>query len=75
MKQNKRIALSKNLKKHCHFSFDTEEDFIEVTQWSNWEGVDVLVSSKLGQERIALTFGQFDLLKELIEKLETTEWT
>lgn len=47
-----------------------EHDFIEVTQWSNGEGWDITISD---DKYIALHFTEFEVLKELIQKLEDHE--
>mgnify|MGYP003344322898 CR=1 FL=1 len=40
-------------------------DFIEVTAWTNHEGVDVTITDKT----IQLTFGEIDAIKKLTKKL------
>ena len=44
-----------------------EHDFLEVTQWTNGEGWDITISD---EKHIALHFTEFEVLKELIAKLE-----
>ena len=44
-----------------------EHDFMEVTEWTNGEGWDITISD---EKHIALHFTEFEILKELIAKLE-----
>jgi len=48
--------------------FAGEHDYIEITQWTNGEGVDVEISGKL-QTRFQMTFGEYDALKKLMKKI------
>jgi hypothetical protein len=42
-----------------------DHDFIEVTAWTNHDGVDVTITDKT----IQLTFGEIDAIKKLTKKL------
>jgi len=64
IEQGKRKAVFSELKGYCIHA--GENDFIEVTNWSNGEGCDVCIDHKNGQERFSLTFGEFDLLTVLM---------
>lgn len=64
MKQRKSISV--DLKEYDHFADD--HDFIEVCEWSNGEGVDVIVSSKLGGI-FQLTYGEWNALKAAMTTL------
>jgi hypothetical protein len=44
-----------------------EHDFIEVTEWTNGEGWDIVISD---DKYISLHFTEFAILKELIERME-----
>ncbi len=46
-----------------------EHSYIEVTEWNNGEGFDVNVCNYT-DKTIALTHGEFKLIKKLIKKLE-----
>lgn len=59
---------SDNLKKYCPFSEPT--DYIEITEWSNSEGIDINISSKLGNRYLELSWGEYKLLKKLIKQLQ-----
>lgn len=73
MKRYKRNAISERLYKHCPFS--GLQDFIEVTEWANGDGFDVVTSSStyLGEINFKLTHGQFNLLKKLVKALDKYE--
>jgi hypothetical protein len=54
------------LKEFCHLS--REGSFIEMTEWTNGIGVDVVIASF--QDRIiSLSFGELEAIKELTIKL------
>lgn len=55
------------LKPYCHHS--GENDYMEVTVWSNGEAVDVSIDRKwsgAGTERFSLTYGEWELLQVLM---------
>jgi hypothetical protein len=43
-----------------------DNDYMEVTQWSNGEGYDICIDRKNGRDKFSLTFGEFDLLTVLM---------
>ena len=45
--------------------FAKDHDFIELTVWTNHEGVDVTINNRT----IQLTFGEIDAIKKLTKKL------
>ena len=53
-----------DLKDYCHFA--KEGDMMEITEWSNGEGVDVVINSSTDRGKIEfnLTFGEWDCLKD-----------
>jgi hypothetical protein len=57
-------AVFSELKGYCIHAGDN--DFMEVTQWSNGEGYDISINRKNSQEKFSLTFGEFDLLTVLM---------
>jgi hypothetical protein len=61
---SKRKAVFSELKGYCHHAGDN--DFMEVTKWSNGEGYDICIDRKNGHEKFSLTFGEFDLLTVLM---------
>lgn len=68
MEKSKRKAIYHKLNNYCLFA--NENDYIEVTKWSNDEGVDVMLSAVDGNQRFSLTWGQFDLLKKMMKKID-----
>lgn len=60
-----RKAKFTNLKPYCHHS--KEHDYMEVTDWSNGEGLDVNINDK---KHISLTWGELDALQVLINYKE-----
>ena len=46
--------------------FASEDDFIELTEWNNGEGFDVTINGKGANEKISLTWGQWDALQALV---------
>jgi len=50
----------------------TWDSIIILTAWSNGEGFDLQITSKNGCiQTMAITFAEFYLMKEMIDKLET----
>ena len=60
--RNSRFTL---LKKYDYFA--KQADFMEATEWANGEGFDVNISSKLGNQNISLTWGEYKALKALVK--------
>lgn len=60
-----RKAKFMNLKSYCHHS--KEHDYMEVTEWSNGEGVDVNIDDK---KHFSLTWGEYEALQVLINYKE-----
>lgn len=63
-----RKAVFSYLKKYDPIA--NEQDFIEVTEWSNGEGFDVDIVGKLST-RFQLTWGEYTALKKLVEELDS----
>lgn len=66
-KYNRKSVFSDDLKNYCYLSGNN--DFIEVTEWKNGEGFDVVIESHSHGDIFALTYGQFKLLKKLVKEL------
>lgn len=64
MEFNNRKSISDKLKKYDYFAKDN--DFIEVIEWTNGEGYDIIINDKI----ISLTRGQIDAINYLIRSLE-----
>lgn len=61
---NSRRAVFAELKDYCMHSGD--HDYMEVTEWSNGEGFDILIDRSRGIERFSLSHGELDLLMVLL---------
>ena len=70
MEKYKKNAVFCDLRKYDYLS--GEKDFMEVTEWSNREGFDVDIESKISG-RFQLTRGQFRALKKLVKALDDFE--
>lgn len=66
--RTERRGIFSEVKEYCHLS--KECDYIEVTEWSNAEGIDIDLSCNHGG-KLSLTWGQFRLLKKLVKQLDT----
>lgn len=56
------------LKPYCHHAKD--DSFMEVVEWSNGEGFDVIIESR-GKEQISMTWGQWEALNVLVNYRES----
>lgn len=59
-----RKSVSDKLTKYDYLAKD--DDFIEVTEWTNGEGYDIAINDKI----ISLTSGQLDAINYLTKSLE-----
>ena len=64
MEFNNRKSISDNLKKYDYLA--KNDDFIEVTEWTNGEGYDITINDKI----ISLTDGQLEAINYLTKSLE-----
>ena len=64
MEFNSRKSISDKLKKYDYLAKDN--DFIEVIEWTNGEGYDIIINDKI----ISLTRGQIDAINYLVGSLE-----
>lgn len=64
MKTGKRKAINGYLRKFDYLA--KENDFIEVTEWSNGEGISVTIN----MNTLELTFGQLDAINYLSQALK-----
>ena len=62
--ESNRRAVFGELKDYCMHSGD--HDYMEVTEWSNGEGYDVVISHKGGVESFGITHGGWELLQVLM---------
>lgn len=64
MKIYNKKSVSDDLKKYDYLSKD--DDFIEVTEWSNGEGISITIN----MNTFELTFGQLDAINYLSQALK-----
>jgi hypothetical protein len=64
IKKYERVAKFAELNPYCHMS--KPGDFMEVCEWQNGEGFDVCS----GEQRFALTWGQWEALQVLVNYKE-----
>ena len=68
MEIQQRRAINDKLAKYCYCA--KEDDFIEITEWTNGEGIDVLISSNGTDKTISLTHGEIDAIMYLKMSLD-----
>lgn len=64
MEFNSRKSVNDKLKRYDYLAKD--EDYIEVTEWTNGEGYDITINDKI----ISLTDGQLEAINYLTKSLE-----
>ena len=69
MEIKNRKSISDKLQKYCYFS-NKDEDFIEVTSWSNGEGIDVTIHSNGQDKFFSLTHGELEAINYLKMSLD-----
>lgn len=65
METTERRAINDSLKKYCIFAGD--DDYVEITEWSNSNGIDVDIN---GEKKISLTYGELEGIIYLVKTLE-----
>lgn len=68
MELNSRKSINDNLKKYCYFAKD--DDYIEITEWTNGEGWDIDINE---HKKISLTTGELEAINYLTKSLEYTD--
>ena len=61
---NERRAINASLNDFCYLS--KPGDFIEITQWTNYDGYDITINDKM----FSLTCGEVKAIKKLIKELD-----
>lgn len=69
MEIHHRKSVSDELKKYCCCS-NRDSDFIEVTQWTNSEGIDVIINSNGQEKSLSLTYGELEAINYLKMSLD-----
>ena len=68
MEIKQRKSINDSLKKYCVYAKD--DNYIEITEWTNGEGWDINISD---EKRISLTFGELEAINYLVKTLEFKE--
>lgn len=67
-----RKSITDKLSKYCVCS-NGANDFIEVTQWANCEGIDITIHSNGQDKSFSLTYGELDAINYLKMSLDFQE--
>lgn len=67
MEQNNRKSVNDKLRKYTYSRNDN--DFIEVTEWTNGEGYDISISTEQSEKIISLHDGELDAINYLVNTL------
>ena len=68
MEFNSRKSVNDKLKKYDYLAKD--EDYIEVTEWTNGEGYDITIAGGSNYKQFSLTDGELEAIKYLTKSLE-----
>lgn len=69
MEIQNRKSVSDKLKKYDYCS-NGDNDFIEVTQWTNDDGIDITINSNGQDKSFSLTYGELDAINYLKMSLD-----
>ena len=61
-----------NLKDYCYHAKD-KDAFMEVTEWVNGEGFDIVINDGRDNKHFTLTYGELDLLNILVTYKESKD--
>ncbi len=73
LKVKNKKSVGANLNQFCIFSMGdrfAKGDHIEVSEWLNSEGYDIMISDVTSTRQFFLTTGQFNAMKKCIKTLE-----
>ena len=70
MEKNTRKAINDDLSKYDYLLNKDEHSFIEVTEWTNGEGFDIVIETKTKSKLISLTIGELEAINYLTKSLE-----
>lgn len=69
MEISNRKSIFDELKKYDILS-NGDNDYIEITEWSNGEGYDVQINTKWKNQSFSLTHGELEAINYLIKVLD-----
>jgi hypothetical protein len=67
---NNRITISDNLNKYDYLINKDDKAFIEVTEWSNKEGIDISIERENESKLFFLTYGELAAINYLAKTIE-----
>ena len=70
MEKNTRKSVSDSLSKYDYLVNKDEHSFIEVTEWANGEGFDIIIETKNKSRLMSLTTGELEAINYLTKSLE-----
>lgn len=73
METTNRKSINDRLNKYTYSS--NNSDFIEVTEWTNGEGHDVVISTEFGEKHISISDGELDAINYLVQSLRYSDKT
>lgn len=68
MERKNRKSINDDLTKYCILA--DKDSFIEVTQWTNEEGVDILIDNGKRSINVSLTYGELEAINFLTKGLD-----
>lgn len=68
MERKNRKSINDDLTKYCILA--DKDSFIEVTQWTNEEGVDILIDNGKRSINVSLTYGELKAINFLTKCLD-----
>lgn len=70
VKIKNRVSASDSLSKYDYLRNKDEKAFIEVTEWSNKEGIDISIERENESKLFSLTYGELDAINYLSQTLK-----
>lgn len=67
---NNRITISDNLNKYDYLINKDDKAFIEVTEWSNKEGIDISIERENESKLFSLTYEELAAINYLAKTIE-----
>lgn len=73
VKISKRNSAYAELKNFCLFAMgekEKEEYYLDVTEWTNGEGIDIEIWNVEGRKKIHMTWGEWDAIKACVKAIQ-----
>ena len=65
--EHKRNSILSEIGDWCFLS--AKGDYMEITEWTNGEGVDINIYSSGKEQMFNMTWGQYDLFKKMMKQI------